>query len=72
MKQQWHNLTEKAAERGETKNTPIHQSWTGDVRVESAFQQVAGKKADPIIFIHGGYHGSWVFQNYLSFFVTYI
>jgi pimeloyl-ACP methyl ester carboxylesterase len=68
MKKQEHRLTETTAELGETKNTPFHQSWTGGVRVESAFPQAARKKADPIIFIHGGCHGSWVFHNYLSFF----
>jgi pimeloyl-ACP methyl ester carboxylesterase len=68
MKEQGHKLTEKTADRGETKNAPFHQSWTGGVRVESAFPHPAGKKADPIIFIHGGCHGSWVFQKYLSFF----
>lgn len=68
MKEQGHKVTEQTAERGETKNTPFQQSWTGGVRVESAFPQTVGKKVDPIIFIHGGCHGSWVFQNYLSFF----
>ena len=61
-------MTVKTANRGETKHTPFHQSWAGGVRVESAFPHAAGKKADPIIFIHGGCQGSWVFQNYLSFF----
>ena len=63
-----HKLTEKTAERGETKNTPFRQSRTGGVRVESAFPHPAGKEVDPIIFIHGGCHGSWAFHNYLSFF----
>ena len=61
-------MTEKTADRSQTKNTPFHQSWAGGVRIESAFPHTAGKKVDPIIFIHGGCHGSWVFQNYLSFF----
>ena len=56
------------AMREETKNTPFHQSWTRGVRVESAFPHTVAKKGDPIIFVHGGCHGSWVFQNYLSYF----
>jgi hypothetical protein len=47
-------LSEKTAERGEPKNTSFHQSWTGGVRVESAFPQTVGEKVAPIIFIHGG------------------
>ena len=68
MKEQGHKLTEKTAERGETKNAPFHQARIGGVRVESAFPHTAEKKVDPIVFIHGGCHGSWVFHNYLSFF----
>lgn len=63
-----HTLTEKAADREQTKDTTFHQSRAGGVRVESAFPYTAGRKTDPIIFIHGGCHGSWVFHNYLSFF----
>jgi pimeloyl-ACP methyl ester carboxylesterase len=49
-------------------STLFHQSWIGGVRVESTFPPAGGKRADPVIFVHGGCHGSWVFQNYLHFF----
>ena len=38
------------------------------MHVESAFPQGAERKVHPIIFVHGGCHGSWAFENYLSFF----
>jgi pimeloyl-ACP methyl ester carboxylesterase len=59
---------EMTAAPQETKEGPFHQSRIGGVRVESAFPQFAGRRADPIILIHGGCHGSWVFRNYLGFF----
>jgi hypothetical protein len=46
----------------EMNNALFHQSWIGGVRVESTFPQAGGKKADPVMFVHGGCHGSWVFQ----------
>jgi pimeloyl-ACP methyl ester carboxylesterase len=48
-------------------NTRMHQSWIGGVRVESSFPPAARERADPVILVHGGCHGSWVFQNYLRF-----
>ena len=68
VKNRGYTLTEKTTDRGETNCTHFRQSWTGGVRVESAFPETAERKVDPIIFIHGGCHGSWVFRNYLSFF----
>jgi len=52
------------------KSISFHQSWVGGVHFESAFPQGVERKTHPIIFVHGGCHGSWAFQNYLNFFAS--
>jgi pimeloyl-ACP methyl ester carboxylesterase len=68
MKKQAYDLKEKSGEVVEMNNTLFQHSWIGGVRVENTFPQAGEKKAHPVIFVHGGCHGSWVFQNYLHFF----
>ena len=52
------------------KSTAFHHWWIGGVHVESAFAVGVERKTHPIIFVHGGCHGSWAFENYLSFFAS--
>lgn len=38
------------------------------VRVESLYPPSGTRHPDPIIFVHGGLHGSWCFKNFMTFF----
>jgi pimeloyl-ACP methyl ester carboxylesterase len=68
MKKQGCESGEKSGETVKTNGTLLRESWIEGVRVESIFPQGGEKRADPIILVHGGCHGSWAFQNYLPFF----
>lgn len=61
-------LTSKGVEAGDVL---FGENYYSGVHVESAFPSILKRKAHPIIFVHGGCHGSWAFENYQPFFARH-